>query len=46
MNVGWIALVIICAVLVNALMPLLRKDRPGDLPPPRRETLRDWRKRD
>lgn len=43
MNDGWIALLIVCAVLIGALMPLLRKDRPSDVPPPRRETLRDWR---
>jgi hypothetical protein len=43
MNEGWIALLIVFAVLVGALMPLLRKDRPSDAPPPRRETLRDWR---
>ncbi len=43
MNEGWIALIIVCAVLIGALMPLLRKDRPSDKPPPRSETLRDWR---
>lgn len=43
MNEGWIALLIVFAVLVGALMPLLRKDRASDAPPPRRETLRDWR---
>jgi hypothetical protein len=44
MNDGWIALVIIVVFLLSAVLPLLRKQRPGDRPPPApKETLRDWR---
>jgi hypothetical protein len=44
MNEGWIALGIVVAVLIGAVMPLLRKDRPSDAPPAARETLHDWRR--
>lgn len=44
MSDGWIALVIIVVFLLSAVLPLLRKQRPGDWPPPApKETLRDWR---
>ena len=45
MSDGWIALGIIIVFLASAALPLLRKQRPGDRPPPApKETLRDWRK--
>ena len=42
MNEGWIVLGICLVVVLGAALPLIR-DRGREPPPPRKETLRDWR---
>lgn len=44
MSEVWLIVIACVAVVVSAAMPLLR-DR-GTPPPPRKETLRDWRNGD
>ncbi|MBK7956302.1 MAG: hypothetical protein IPK02_21455 [Candidatus Accumulibacter sp.] len=42
MNAGWIILAICIVFVLGAALPLIR-DRGANPPPPRKETLRDWR---
>lgn len=42
-NEGWLALVACIVVVLSGALPLLRDRRRGTPPPPRKETLRDWR---
>jgi hypothetical protein len=42
MNEGWWVLGACLLVVLSAALPLIR-DRERDAPPPRKETLRDWR---
>lgn len=43
MNEGWLVLVACIVVVLSGALPLLRDRRRGTPPPPRKETLRDWR---
>ena len=44
MNEGWIVLGICLAFILGAALPLISKrDADKTPPPPRQETLRDWR---
>lgn len=43
MDTGWIIFILCFIVVLGGALPLIRRDDRHTPPPPKNETLRDWR---